>query len=322
MKKPANDINDLPPQRKEEIGRLEKNDRNRRKGLGCGELEEPTPSFIKAPCEIVYAGENNQYIVFGRDRSGPRFVSGSYDNGENLGPYGPKGYTKAGMIDIVLGRHSANSKSTVTINGVTRRFEVDPDFFKDAARIYVAQKTDVDSNFKIGSKEMRGSEGKSAIALKADAIRLISRERMKLVTGTDTKNSLGGRIRKVEGIDLIAGNDDRDIQPMIKGDNLVEAVQRLTNHVDKLNGIINAFLEYQMQFNEGVANHTHISPFFALPTTPSEVLMIQGRKTLLQMLNKIKPSILSNKINLANYQQNYLKDSGKKYICSRYNRTN
>lgn len=322
MKKKANDIDKLPFSTKEEFLRLENKNKIRRRGVGCGELVEPTPSFLKAPCEDVIEGKNNQFIVMGRDRSGPMLVTGAYDNGLNLGPYGPKGYTKAGMLDIVAGRFSSTPESTRMVGQQQRPVQVDPDFFRDASRIYVAQKTDVDYNFKIGSENNRESSGKAAIALKSDAIRIVAREGVKIVTGTDRFNSLGGKVHKVSGIDLIAGNDDRDMQSIPKGENLVEAVERLTNHVDKLNGILNAFLSYQMELNEAMMNHTHISPFYAVPTTPSETMMIKGSQTLMQMLNVLKPSIIANKINLANYKQNYLNLSGEKYICSRYNKTN
>ena len=49
---------------------------------------------------------------------------------------------------------------------------------------------------------------RSGIALKADGVRLIGREGIKLVTGVDSINSQGGTIEYAKGIDLIAGNDD------------------------------------------------------------------------------------------------------------------
>lgn len=322
MIKPANDIKDLPTIEREDLQNLPAEERSRFRGIGCSILVEPTPTFNKAQCENILDGENNTYIVFGRDRPGPLFVSGKYDNGENLGPYGPKGYTKCGTIDIVAGRHSAESKDFVEVGNVRKSTKVDPDFFKDAARIYVSQKTDVDSNFKIGSKDKRESEGKSAVALKADAIRLISRESIKLVTGTDTKNSMGGSIFKTFGIDLVAGNDDSDLQSLLKGENTKEAIQRLLHHVNALNGIIDAFLTYQMKFNQSVMLHTHTSPFYGLSTTPSQTLLVAGRLNSMNMQNNVKLSLYKNKINLVNYKNTYLEPPGKKFICSRYNKTN
>jgi len=310
MKKKSIDLNNIPDNQREDFERLNKQDQARNIGIGCDVKKEKIPSYNKAPCEIVWNGDNNSWIVFGRDRSGPRYVSGSYDNGKNLGPYGPKGHDNCGMIDFVVGRFSNRN-----IEGV-----VEPDFFQDAARIYISQKTDIDSNFKIKSEKKQ--EGKSAIGLKADSLRLIARENIKLVTGTDNKNSLNGNIYKIEGIDLQAGNLESELQPMNLGENTKQVLEKIIKQIDSLNGILDAFLTYQMRFNEAVTNHTHISPFYALSTTPSETLMIEGRSTSIQMNSDVKTSLYGNKINLVSVKQTYLKPYGNKYILSKYNRTN
>lgn len=318
----ANSLQNLEPGHQIEINSLPPREKNRYSGIGCGTLLEPIPEYIKAPCEEVIEGGNNTSIVFGRDRSGPRFVTNEHDNGNNLGPYGPKGYMKCGSIDIVVGRFSANTPTSEEILNTRKSVKVNPDFFKDSARIYISQLTDIDTNFKIGLKENRKNEKKSAIGIKADNVRLISRESIKLVTGTDTKNSLGGNNLEKFGIDLIANNNEKELQSLLKGGNTVECLKRLVNHINKLNGIIDAFLKYQMSFNEAVTTHTHISPFYGLPTAPSEVVMVEGRRTSLQMLNDVQISLLNNRINMTNFEINYLNQSGRKYICSRFNRTN
>lgn len=320
---PANDISNLSIGNKEEIERLPQSEQSRQKGIGCDELLEPFAPFLKAPCEDVISGRNNTFIVFGRDRSGPRFVTGSlYDNGPLLGPYGPKGFTKCGSIDIVAGRFSKDPKDFVQIGNTRKPISVDPDFFEDAARFYIAQKTDIDSNFRIGSPQKRESEGKSAIGLKADAVRVIAREGIKLVTGTDNKNSLGGNIFKTHGIDLIAGNDDTDLQPLTKGDNLIEFLNKMVTHINKLSGILDSFLSEQMRLNNAISNHTHISPFYGLRTTPSESLLVQGRIGNLNLQSKTKIGLYKHRINMTNLTNTYLQPFGKKYINSRWNRTN
>src|SRR3990167_9261783 len=317
--RPAYNISGLPSDDLAEISRLSLDTARNWKGVGCDYLLEPLPQFNKAPCEKVLSGENNTYIVFGRDRNGPRYVNNLYDNGKKLGPYGPKGFTGCGTIDIVAGRFSSNPSSIEQVGNFSHPVTVDPDFFQDASRIYVSQKTDVDSNFKIGKKvENRLSEGGAAIAIKSDAVRLIAREGIKLVTQTDRKNSLGGNIYRTHGIELIAGNDDSSLQPMVKGENLVECVERLSKHVEALNGIVEAMLKHQMSFNESIMLHTHISPFYGLPTTPSETLITQGRNTSFNLLNDVQVGIYGNKINLANHRTNFLAREGKKFVCSRF----
>ena len=113
-----------------------------------------------------------------------------------------------------------------------------PDFKVDAARIYISQKADIDDYFNLRSGKVGTSRAKSGIGIKADALRLIGREGIKLVTRTEPQNSQGGKLQKVNGIDLIAGNDDSDMQPLIKGANLTECLDDMNDNIANLNGIL------------------------------------------------------------------------------------
>ena len=72
---------------------------------------------------------------------------------------------------------------------------------------------------------------RSTVALKADTLRFIARENIKLVTKTDWKNSQGGELTNMVqsnfGINLIAMNDDKDMQPLVKGNNLKECLREI-----------------------------------------------------------------------------------------------
>lgn len=278
------------------------------KGIAGDKLAEPVPAFLKAPCEKEIANENNASIILGRDRPSSR-ISG----------YGGKGDTQAAAIDIVVGRMGYSPRS---VDSMGKKVFVDPNFKIDSARIYLSQKTDIDKNFELAAGKVGNSKTKSAIAMKADGIRLIAREGIKLVTRTDKRNSQGSEVKSVSGIDLIAGNDDSDLQPIPKGKNLVEGLKQLTHHLDKLNGILDAFLTAQMEFNEAITHHTHNSPFFALPTTPSMLLVPSGVKTMISQLTQAKVSLMTHKANLVTFQYNYFEPSGGKFINSRYNHTN
>lgn len=278
------------------------------KGIGGDPLYEPVPQLIKTYSEKIIENGNNASIVLGRDRPASR-----------LSGYGGIGHTQAASIDIVVGRMGYQAKSFTAAN---KKVWVDPDFKNDAARIYISQKTDIDENFKLTSGRIGNSKTKSAIGLKADGIRIVGREGIKLITKGDTQNSQGGSIESISGIDLIAGNDDSDLQPMVKGNNLTEALKRLTLHVDKLNGIVDSLLMYQMTFNTALTNHFHFSPFFGLPTTPSPPVMAAGMKTMVDHLFQTKRSLMTHKINLGLFKQTYFSPAGGKYICSRFNNSN
>ena len=199
---------------------------------------------------------------------------------------------------------------------------VNPNFTLDAARIYISQKTDIDENFGLVAGRVGAANTKSGIALKADGVRVIARDGIKLVTRTDRRNSQGGEIQSIAGIDLIAGNDDTELQPMVKGDNLVAAFEQLVSHVDALNGIVDSFLMSQMELNAFITTHFHVSPFLGIPNVPSPVVVPAGISTATRQLVQTKASLLTNKANLVTYKMNYFNPAGDKYINSRYNHTN
>jgi hypothetical protein len=303
-------------------------------GIECDKLAEPIPLFDKAPCEKIIEGENNSWIVLGRDR--PRsFASG----------YGGRGDTQAGSIDIVVGRMGPEPKSDVIVDPVFCDVDKDGSFYhSDAARIYISQKTQIDTNFKIvpgnvGTSQLPSGEEapRSAIALKADHVRIVGRETIKIVTKGDAKNSQGASLNSVGGIELIAGNYTDlqfdpmapgakstvyELQPLVKGKNLAEAIEVLAQQVETLNGLVDTILTTQMEYNNAIQNHWHHSPFFGLTTTPSPIVMAVGIKSCVNLLQQGMVQLTLNRTNLINFRTNYLSQAGSKYINSRFNSTN
>ena len=276
-------------------------------------LIEGIPRFNKTKSEQVYAGSNNSWIVLGRDRPGSK-QSGYINN------------TQAGAIDIVVGRMAY--RSTSYIRG--KYVYTDPNFKGDAARIYISQKTNIDDNFGLVAGSVGNPKPRSGIALKADGVRIIAREGIKLVTKTDSKNSQGGEmLDSVFGIDLLATNDDSLLEPIPKGNKLVEALTKIVTNIDKLNGIVDSFLQYQVHLNSVITHHTHTSPGKVIPvpggviweTNPSIPVMSEGMKTAMNLLATTKKSFVVNKINLGNFQNRYLSPMGDGYINSYFNNT-
>jgi len=273
------------------------------KGIGGMDNEETIPTYITNQKEIVLGDDrkSNSSIVFGVDRPGSRFSG-----------YGGAGHTQASSMDVVVGRMGYQPRDVY----------VDPNFKTDACRIYISQKTDVDANFNLKPGIVGNVKEKSAIGIKADGIRIMAREGIKLVTGADKINSQGGKIESITGIDIIAGNIDTDMQPLVKGKNLAEALGRIVTHIDKLNGIVDHLLTTQMNFNESLTHHFHYSPWYGNATTPSDAVVGKGIKTMIDFLQETKRSLVTHKTNLVNFKQSYLAPSGKKYINSRWNHVN
>ena len=92
--------------------------------------------------------------------------------------------------------------------------------------------------------------------IKADAVRIIGREGIKLVTRTEPSNSKNGSA-SYNGIELIACNDDTDIQSIVKGENLVEALQEFEKRFNELSAVVLNLLKDQLQFNNKLTSHVH-----------------------------------------------------------------
>ncbi len=273
------------------------------KGIAGMDNQETIPTYIASDRETVLGDDrkSNAFIILGGDRPASRFSG-----------YSGKGFTQASSMDLVVGRMGNNPRNVF----------VDPNFKTDAARIIISQKTDIDSNLNIRNGVVGNAKARAGIGIKADGVRIVGREGIKLVTGTDKMNSQGGKIKSITGIDIIAGNKDEDMQPLVKGTNMVEALGRIVEHISKLNGIVDHLLTTQMNFNESLTHHFHYSPWYGNATTPSDAVVSKGIKTMIDFLQETKRSLVTNKTNLVNFKQTYLMPSGCKYINSRWNNTN
>jgi len=299
------------PSERHKFNNLDKNLQDKFSGVGNTKSLEVCPNFIQCENEHVIAHDTNAFIVMGKDRPASK-ISG----------YGGIGDTQAGSIDMVVGRGGPKPKNTVVVSGREEPTFVDPDFGSDAARIHMSQKTDIDKNFGIVAGKVGISKARSGIGMKADSIRLVGREGIKLVTRTDFENSQGGSANAVRGIDLIAGNQDEGLQPIPKGKNLQKALTRMVKQTDALSGIMSSMLVIQMKLNKEIMMHFHHSPFFAAATTPSGDLIPAGIRALIDQLDQVMVSIKTLKINGAGIRKNYLLDDGEFFINSPFNNTN
>ena len=229
-------------------------------------LHETVPRFNAIESETLLENKNS-FIVLGRDRNASQ-VSGKSGKGD---PH-------ASSIDLVVGRHSAQPGKNPDKDKT-----VDTKFFTDSARIYISQKSDVDTYFGIakGSEGGNLSNNRAGIGIKADHVRIIGRNHIKLVTGkakmnqngkTGEKNGQGGEIETSSRIDFIAGNNTDDIeinsfipgfgkrikklQPLVKGDNMVEFCNELLD-------LITDLLSYTMANSQDIATlYTLMSSHF------------------------------------------------------------
>ena len=267
-------------------------------GIYNEHIMEGFPQYLAAPGEKVISGENNTWIVLGRDRPS------GLESGK-----GGAGETHCGTVSIVVGRHGVKASS---VNDRGQKLWANPDIVKDAATLYISQTTDVDKNFGLTAGQIGESKSKSAIAMKADDLRLVARQGIKLTTGTDTKNSRDQKVEGNYGVDLIGGNDDGDMQPMVKGKNLVKALEEFNTEVKKLNGILIGFIKYQSQFNIATMFHHHITMFPLMPTLPPIHSWSQMISEYINMQTRSVRSLATQKYRLSIWKQHYLQPYGKK----------
>ena len=109
---------------------------------------------------------------------------------------------------------------------------------------------------------------------------------------------------------------------MVLGENLIELLDTMISQIEALANICHAANKYQMKMNEAVQQHTHLSPFFALPTTQSPQAIAGGNLWNIENMTKSELSTLKQATNLQGIRHNYLTESGKKFINSRLNKVN
>jgi hypothetical protein len=298
-----------------------------KEGACCDKMVESFPGHIKAGCETIAAqGENNSWIVLGRDRVGNRCSGYGGGDSDSEG----KSHTHCGMIDIVAGKQGGKATGK---NGAGQELFADPDFKKDSARIYLSQKTRIDEAFGLKtSPATPNATPRSAIAMKADLIRIIGEEGIRLVTRANTENSFGGKIKGVPGIDLVAGNSNdpekASIEPFVKGHRLIACLTRIADHLDALTGVVDTYINYQLDYNATLSTHMHdvivgpggIIKNGALPHIPT---INASTKNAMNVFSKAKRSLMTVKINLGAFKLKYFANpGGAEYICSKYNNTN
>jgi hypothetical protein len=289
-------------------------------------LVEVVPQRNNLTTEKVISGQNNSFIVLGRDR-----VSSPLGNN-----YCAKGTPGSGMIDLVAGMSSQDPQEAISTPEGIEDVLTNPDAFQDASRVYIAQRTDCDTTFGVADGQYGNAVNGSAVVTKADHVRIIGRKSIKIVTRTDPTASTSKKEKQADGtikatpedikatwgIDLIAGNDDEGLQAMVKGENLVEFLIEVLNKVDNLTGILTTFIQLQMQYNRAIAQHTHITPFFGKPTEISFPLQRSFNSMSLKVNKDVTKSNMGQKYNLRTAQVKYLTPAGSGWILSRYNKTN
>ncbi len=268
---------------------------------------------------VISSNASNAFIILGRDRNA----------GVSSGK-GGVGWTGASSIDIIAGHMGAWPISRLQDETILSS----KDFKNDASRIYLSHMADVDSYFEIPKVqavmgtdicELEHSDGFATAAVKSDTVRLIARENIKLVTFHKAISSQGLRTTK-GGIDIMAGcdvmgmNPGMNLQPMVKGNNLIDLLKAIIEKVDEVQNNLTNFMNIQKNINDILSKHTHQSNKAGLATSDivGEGMSIQNFKLLTDVL----PKIIQNYVKTVKIETDYFNERSEKYIVSRWNRVN
>jgi hypothetical protein len=293
---------------------------NEEEGLGCTFSSKIVhPLYFEAETDLTITNNLNSWIVLGRDRPG-NYQSGYGGGGDITEPIKNENATCA-TIDLVVGRGGANP-TKVDPEKKLDEIGYHPDFPSDAARVYISQRTNVDDNFVIAPGSMGSRRGKSAVAMKADNIRIMASEGIKLVTKITnyTSGDNKGNVKTL-GIDLIAGNRSGGLQPMVKGNNLVKSLDEIYDLILKLTSTVAQMLRTNIDMASVLGTHTH--PLVPTPPAagPSVDLAVVNLKVLFEDLLMIFDEV-TTKVNCETSRAAYLSPASGDYICSRHNNTN
>lgn len=297
-----NNINKARQQKQRRSSQLRKG--TARDPIGAGKSLSPKPEIKICASEKKVEGYHNAAIIFGQDRPGSCFSG-----------YGGRGDTHAGQINLVVGVGGIDVPAGTT---------VDPTFDTTAAGIRITAKSDIDADLQMPPGPEGHSRTRSAVAVHADAVRVVAREGVRIRAGHSDINSQESVVnKKAYGIHLIGGalSPTNQLQPIPRGTNLLNCLMGIVDEISRIQGILDSFLTSQLQYNIAIQNHTHISPFFAIPTAPSPELLIGGPITTIDQFANVKTSLLKEKVNLSLFKLKYLTAGSSEYINSFNNKT-
>ena len=137
-------------------------------------------------------------------------------------------------------------------------------------------------------------------------------------------NSQGGKSAKApSGIDIIAGNDDTNLQPMVLGDNLVEMLREHNEAINNIVGTITSIIENLAKIDVALSTHFHPQSYPAgVPNIPSPSLAPACVESLVRLISLDTFSAYAEKWKLEKIDKLYLSQGGPKGVRSTFNNVN
>lgn len=271
--------------------------------------------------------KNGSYIIMGADKYHETDEAGML-NSETSGPYSNP---DAGSIDLFVGLNKLNTihpevSSIYNEEGKQETVYLSSDFSKDAARIYISEKASPDLYFDLkDSKYSPANLDLSTVCLLADAVRIVGRNSVKIVTRErGVINSTGKASFAAGGIHLIAGNKPDKLQPIPLGINLVSYLEKKDKMYNETLDILRETISQEIfQIWQFLSLHTHIASGPGAPTAPpTPVPAVPTFLNIGTTLAKKTIDLLETTNNETKLGKLYLNSTSSKFILSDKNMVN
>lgn len=280
-----------------------------------------TNSSLLSPGAAASKSQNTSIVPVMDDDDtailGP-YNTGIFQGKDRLAEVG-SGVENAGAIYIVAGMSERFPvKNPTQEDGSIGLANRNPNL--DNSFIYMSSKSNVDSDLNLAQGNMGTLDGTAAILIKSSNVRVNARNGIKLICGTDPKNENDVDFFSNVGIELISGNDDSSLQPIVKGDNLAKALSEITNILDQTLATMSLFAFFQNSLNLELAPHKHydmlsITAGQLAQNNPLAIrdgqteqnfkVLLQGIKTGTGILEKVYADIKKSRLTLRNIKSQY-----------------
>ncbi len=198
-------------------------------------------------------------------------------------------------------------------------------FQNDAATIYLSETTDLEDNFSMPQGDNIREKARSGFGAQADVIALKGRGGVTIATGQfGDRNSKGGKMRSGRGIELIAGTNSKNLQPLVLGDNLQNSLKTIYERLNRLTFAVMDLTQVQNDVIEVLKAHTHQVALTPAGLTASFSTELNIALPFKSADNTIKGIMNSTCLafDLLADELNNLTALGSDYINSDLNRTN
>jgi hypothetical protein len=180
-----------------------------------------------------------------------------------------------------------------------------------------------------GARKGRGLVARSGIGIKADGIRIVGREGVKITTGKmrgakfglhGETNSLGGKISMpAPKIELVAGNNYDIVQGVALGNRTRDSLRELHALIGELwSAVFNLTLA---QAGVDISTAATMASMGVFMPPAAGTAAILGRSTM-QKFSRVLNPLYQMRTNAEMWKFNYLQASGPDYIVSRNVKTN